>query len=204
MLLPILLLLLLPYYYYHHQQHCCYYYYYYITTTTFTNTTSTTKYCYWTEGVGVKIKLLRPNQEGLGSILCRDTGYPLWGSSDVCSNTRAVPQLGPYIFFPNLSPYYLAMNSLAASGIVKYLNIIIIIIRQTYILYILTSNLLSDIIISWPPLWSSGKSSWLQIRRPGFDSRHYQKKKVVGLERGPLSVVSTTEELLDRKVEAPV
>jgi hypothetical protein len=30
------------------------------------------------------------------------------------------------------------------------------------------------------------------------------EKKVVGLERGPLSVVSTTEELLDRKVAAPV
>jgi hypothetical protein len=28
-----------------------------------------------------------------------------------------------------------------------------------------------------PPLWSSGQSSWLQIRRPGFDSRHYQNKK---------------------------
>jgi hypothetical protein len=28
-----------------------------------------------------------------------------------------------------------------------------------------------------PPLWSSGQGSWLQIRRPGFDSRHYQKKK---------------------------
>jgi hypothetical protein len=30
------------------------------------------------------------------------------------------------------------------------------------------------------------------------------KKKIVGLERGPLSLVSTTEELLDRKVAAPV
>jgi hypothetical protein len=30
------------------------------------------------------------------------------------------------------------------------------------------------------------------------------KKKVVGLERGPLSLVGTTEELLDRKVDAPV
>jgi hypothetical protein len=30
------------------------------------------------------------------------------------------------------------------------------------------------------------------------------KKTVVGLERGPLSLVSTTEELLDRKVAAPV
>jgi hypothetical protein len=31
-----------------------------------------------------------------------------------------------------------------------------------------------------------------------------KKKKVMGLERGPLSLVSTTEELLDRKVAAPV
>jgi hypothetical protein len=60
-------------------------------------------------------------------------------------------------------------------------------------------------ILLWPPQWSSGQSSWLQIWRPEFDSRHYQKKKkVVGLERGPLSLVSTTEELLDRKVAAPV
>jgi hypothetical protein len=29
-------------------------------------------------------------------------------------------------------------------------------------------------------------------------------KKVVGLERGPLRLMSTTEELLDRKVAAPV
>jgi hypothetical protein len=33
-----------------------------------------------------------------------------------------------------------------------------------------------------PPLWSSGQSSWLQIRRPGFDSRHYQKRKGSGTE----------------------
>jgi hypothetical protein len=31
-----------------------------------------------------------------------------------------------------------------------------------------------------------------------------RKKRVVGLERGPLSLVSTTEALLDRKVAAPV
>jgi hypothetical protein len=31
---------------------------------------------------------------------------------------------------------------------------------------------------------------------PGFDSRHYKKKRVLGLERGPLSLVSVTEELL--------
>jgi hypothetical protein len=34
--------------------------------------------------------------------------------------------------------------------------------------------------------------------------RAIPKKKVVGLERGPLSLVSTTEELLDWKVAAPV
>jgi hypothetical protein len=38
---------------------------------------------------------------------------------------------------------------------------------------------------------------------PEFDSRALQKK-VVGLERGSLSIVSTTEELLDRKLAAPV
>jgi hypothetical protein len=51
----------------------------------------------------------------------------------------------------------------------------------------------------WPPLWSSSQSSWLQIQRSGFDFRHYQIVwEVVGLERGPLSLVSTTEELLGR------
>jgi hypothetical protein len=30
------------------------------------------------------------------------------------------------------------------------------------------------------------------------------RKKIMGLERGPLSLVSTTEELLDRKVAVPV
>jgi hypothetical protein len=39
---------------------------------------------------------------------------------------------------------------------------------------------------------------------PGSIPGITRKKKVVGLERGPLSLVSTTEELLDRKVAAPV
>jgi hypothetical protein len=52
----------------------------------------------------------------------------------------------------------------------------------------------------WPPLWCSGQSSRLQIQRSGFDSRRFQIFcEVVGLERGPLSLVSTTEELLERK-----
>jgi hypothetical protein len=39
---------------------------------------------------------------------------------------------------------------------------------------------------------------------PGSIPGTTRKKKVVGLEWGPLSLVSTTEELLDRKVVAPV
>jgi hypothetical protein len=49
-------------------------------------------------------------------------------------------------------------------------------------------------------LWSSGQSAWLQIQRSGFDSRRYQIFwVVVGLVRGALSLVSTIEELLERK-----
>jgi hypothetical protein len=50
----------------------------------------------------------------------------------------------------------------------------------------------------------------LVVRVPGYRSRDpgsipiTTQKNVVGLERGPLSLVSTTEELLDRKVAAPV
>jgi hypothetical protein len=53
---------------------------------------------------------------------------------------------------------------------------------------------------SRPLLWFSGQSSWLHIRRSEFDSRPYQiLEEVVGLERGPLSLVSTTEDLLRTK-----
>jgi hypothetical protein len=49
-------------------------------------------------------------------------------------------------------------------------------------------------------LWSCGQSSWLQIQRSGFDSQRYQIFwVVVGLELGPLSLVSTIEELFERK-----
>jgi hypothetical protein len=37
-----------------------------------------------------------------------------------------------------------------------------------------------------------------------FRPKKKKGKQVVGLERGSLSLVSTTEELLDRKVAAPV
>jgi hypothetical protein len=51
----------------------------------------------------------------------------------------------------------------------------------------------------------------LVVRVLGYRSRGLgsipgttKKKKLVGLEQGPLSLVSATEELLDRKVVAPV
>jgi hypothetical protein len=51
-----------------------------------------------------------------------------------------------------------------------------------------------------PLLWSSDQSSWLQIQRSEFDSRRYQIFwQLVGLERGSFSLVSTIEELLERK-----
>jgi hypothetical protein len=49
-------------------------------------------------------------------------------------------------------------------------------------------------------LWSSSQSSWLQIQRSGFDSQRYKIFwEIVDLERGPLSLVSTIEELLERR-----
>jgi hypothetical protein len=44
-----------------------------------------------------------------------------------------------------------------------------------------------------------------RVRFPALpDFLKKEKKKVMGLERGALSLVSTAEELLDRKVAAPV
>jgi hypothetical protein len=55
------------------------------------------------------------------------------------------------------------------------------------------------------PLSSTGQNFLLQIQRSGFDIRRYQiLSEVVGLERGPLSLVSTIEKLLVRKLAAQV
>jgi hypothetical protein len=67
-------------------------------------------------------------------------------------------------------------------------------------LYSFINIIILIIALKRPPLWSSGQSSWLQIQRSGFNSRRYPIIwVVVGLERGPLCLVSTTEELLERK-----
>jgi hypothetical protein len=55
-------------------------------------------------------------------------------------------------------------------------------------------------IIKRPPLRSTAHSSWQLIQRSGFDSlRYHTFWEVVCLERGPLSLVSTPEELHGRK-----
>jgi hypothetical protein len=49
-------------------------------------------------------------------------------------------------------------------------------------------------------LWSRGHTSWLQVQRSSFDSlRHQIFWEVVGLERDPLSLLSTTAELIGIK-----
>jgi hypothetical protein len=51
---------------------------------------------------------------------------------------------------------------------------------------------------------SGGPGSIPGTTRFSEKKKKKKKKTVVGMERGPLSLVSTTEELLDRKVAAPV
>jgi hypothetical protein len=61
-------------------------------------------------------------------------------------------------------------------------------------------NIYTDPVSLWPPLWSSGQSLWLQIHMNGFDSRRYQIYwELVSLERGPLSLENTIEELHEIK-----
>jgi hypothetical protein len=59
-----------------------------------------------------------------------------------------------------------------------------------------------DIKIDCPELWlfnfrhASGQGSWLRIQMSGFDSRsHKIFWEVLGLERGPLTLVMIIEEL---------
>jgi hypothetical protein len=85
--------------------------------------------------------------------------------------------------------------------------------------YFVCLVLCSNTATGWTPIGSSNNNycyylrdrlCGLVVRVLGYNSGGpgsipgTTRKKVVGLERGPLSLVSTTEELLDRKVAAPV
>jgi hypothetical protein len=50
--------------------------------------------------------------------------------------------------------------------------------------------------LTWPPLWSSGQSSWLQIHRSML--RFPSLPDFLGLKQGPVNLVSKIEELLGR------
>jgi hypothetical protein len=67
------------------------------------------------------------------------------------------------------------------------------------------SKTVKVILICQPPLWSEFLATDPEVRArfPAL-SDFLGGGTVAGLERGPLSLVSTTEELLDRKVAAPV
>jgi hypothetical protein len=68
------------------------------------------------------------------------------------------------------------------------------------LLYICELERVSSLQALIKKLFALLERSWVQIQRSGFDSRRYQIFwEVVGLERGPLILVSTTEELLERK-----
>jgi hypothetical protein len=57
-----------------------------------------------------------------------------------------------------------------------------------------SKTIITYVILYRPLLWSSGQSFWLQIQRDGFDFRRYRIfGEVMGLERGPLSLMSTIE-----------
>jgi hypothetical protein len=54
------------------------------------------------------------------------------------------------------------------------------------------------------PLWPSSQSSWLQIQRSSFYSRRYQIfGELLGLELGPLSLMSTIDRLCGLMVRVP-
>jgi hypothetical protein len=76
--------------------------------------------------------------------------------------------------------------------------------------FVCVSNLVSDINgRTWSELLATDPEA--RVRFPALPDflgkkkkKKKKRKKVVDLERGPLSLLSTTEELLDRKVAAPV
>jgi hypothetical protein len=69
--------------------------------------------------------------------------------------------------------------------------------RNARKLFPLTEQWVTASVVWWSEFLATDPEA--RVRFPALP-----KKKVVGLERGALSLVSTTEELLDRKVAAPV
>jgi hypothetical protein len=87
-------------------------------------------------------------------------------------------------------------------------TLITYIIQNTYTTIYIVTHHVSKYLEEYTVLWD--RLCGLVVRDLGYRSGDpgsipgTTRKKVVGLERDPLSLVSTTEELLDRKVAAPV
>jgi hypothetical protein len=59
-------------------------------------------------------------------------------------------------------------------------------------------------VVYWSEFLATDPEARVRFPAPPDFLRGKKRKTVVGLERGALSLVSATEELLDRKVAAPV
>jgi hypothetical protein len=70
-------------------------------------------------------------------------------------------------------------------------------LQQVRLQYVWT-ELMTASVIKWSEFLATDPEA--RVRFPALP----EKKNVVGLERGPLSLMNITEELLDRKVAAPV
>jgi hypothetical protein len=103
----------------------------------------------------------------------------------------AVSAIKPFLSQESLRMVYFSyFHSIMTYGLVfwgysyhsrKYFRRLKILPLQSQYIYLLSSFVINNrqhfkINYDIPLLWSHGQSSWLQIRRPGFDSRHYQKK----------------------------
>jgi hypothetical protein len=79
--------------------------------------------------------------------------------------------------------------------IVKYESSLVF--GQAFIAYFEIHVMMMCVLI-FCTLCCSGQSSRLQMQRSGFDSWRYQIfREVMGLERGPLGLKSTAEEILE-------
>jgi hypothetical protein len=96
--------------------------------------------------------------------------------------------------------YLMVFEVHAKPRVIAELCMCSVLLSPSYFPYLVISSISIWECLKRPPPWSSGKGFWLQIHRSGFDSRRYQIFwEVVGLEWGPLSFLSTIEELLETK-----
>jgi hypothetical protein len=120
-------------------------------------------------------------------------GWHIETYTSLHKNLHRTPHPEPFTIFNTPKSYFF---STGFSIILLCLDLA----NNLFPLKLISQNFVFISHLLWPSLWSSGQSSWLQIQRSGFASRRYQIfwEEVV-LERGPLSLVSTLEQLLEIK-----